>query len=403
MKAKKTIALMIAATMLTASMSTALTANAAQAPGASAAAAAALSGEALVYGDFEYKFNNDDTITLTKFIVTGTTFEVPEEIDGKPVVGIGSEAFRDSGVLTIAIPDSITKIGNRAFEGCTGLYEVTLPKDLEFLGCAAFADCTSLEEITIPKTLTKSDVSSSGKGPFTGCEKLQNIDFEEGTTTIANHLFYNCDFIEEIIVPDTVTSVGNHAFGSCGSLKKVVLPASVEKIGNESFENSKKTEIYCYTDSEAHKFADKKELPYVLLDGDTSVIVNGDKLLTDEDTDSEIENTDTEDKQTDTETSDVENSDVENSDVENSDTDSSDTDTPEEPEGTWGDLDDDGAITSGDALTILRASLMYDTLTPEQEAVADVNSDGTVDALDALAVLRASVGFIDYDIIGQKK
>ena len=312
---------------------------------------------------------------------------------------LAKDLFYDCDSLEeIVIPDTVTKIGIHSFELCDNLKKVTLPANLENLGCAAFADCTSLEEITIPKTLTKSDVSSSGKGPFTGCEKLQNIDFEEGTTTIANHLFYNCDFIEEIIVSDTVTSVGNHAFGSCGSLKKVVLPASVEKIGNESFENSKKTVIYCYTDSEAHKFADKKELPYVLLDGDTSVIVNGDKLLPDEDTDSEIENTDTEDKQTDTETSDVENS-----DVENSDTDSSDTDTPEEPEGTWGDLDDDGAITSGDALTILRASLMYDTLTPEQEAVADVNSDGTVDALDALAVLRASVGFIDYDIIGQKK
>ena len=65
-------------------------------------------------------------------------------------------------------------------------------------------------------------------------------------------------------------------------------------------------------------------------------------------------------------------------------------------------MDSDGVITSGDALVILRASLNYDKLTPEQEALADVNSDGTVDALDALAVLRFSVGFVDYENIGKQ-
>ena len=71
--------------------------------------------------------------------------------------------------------------------------------------------------------------------------------------------------------------------------------------------------------------------------------------------------------------------------------------------GIWGDMDDDGVVTSGDALAILRASLQYSTLTDKQMELADVNSDGTVDAIDSVSVLRFSVDFVDYEIIGTEK
>ena len=114
----------------------------------------AVSGETLTYGDYEYEVNDNNTITLTKYIQSSTEFTVPSEIDGKPVTKIGQNAFAKTDVRTIALPDSVTTIDSGAFSNCKSLSGVTLPKELTTLGKDVFGNCTSLKEVTIPKTLT---------------------------------------------------------------------------------------------------------------------------------------------------------------------------------------------------------------------------------------------------------
>ena len=122
------------------------------------------------------------------------------------------------------------------------------------------------------------------------------------------------------------------------------------------------------------------------------------------DTDAEIKPVPTPDTDSETKPEPTPDTDSETKPEPTPDTDSETKPEPDDTDkGIWGDMDGDGVITSGDALIILRASLLYSTLTPEQEALADVNSDDVVDALDAMYVLRASVGFVDFDMIGKPK
>ena len=65
------------------------------------------------------------------YIVTGcyktvnVALEIPESYNGKPVMGIGENAFADCANLTgITIGQNITAIGKNAFAGCTSLAEV---------------------------------------------------------------------------------------------------------------------------------------------------------------------------------------------------------------------------------------------------------------------------------------
>lgn len=64
-------------------------------------------------------------------------------------------------------------------------------------------------------------------------------------------------------------------------------------------------------------------------------------------------------------------------------------------QGLIGDVDFDGAITTTDALTVLRYSLGITQLSDVQLARADYNGDGHVDALDALMLMRFALGTIN--------
>ena len=68
------------------------------------------------------------------------------------------------------IPNSVTKIGNSAFLGCSGLTSVTIPNSVTFIGDDAFSGCIGLTSVTIPNSVT-----SIGWNAFLGCSGLKNI------------------------------------------------------------------------------------------------------------------------------------------------------------------------------------------------------------------------------------
>ena len=68
------------------------------------------------------------------------------------------------------IPDSVTSIGDGAFNGCESLHSVTIPDSVTSIGYRAFGYCSSLQSVTIPDSVT-----SIGDAAFWGCESLHSI------------------------------------------------------------------------------------------------------------------------------------------------------------------------------------------------------------------------------------
>lgn len=103
----------------------------------------------------------------------GSELTVPGEINGETVYDLAPGCFRDCTELTsITLPDSLSGIGNMAFDGCTGLRGISIPESVVQIGSSAFLDCTSLEAISIPRS-----VSGIGERAFTGCSNLHFIFF----------------------------------------------------------------------------------------------------------------------------------------------------------------------------------------------------------------------------------
>lgn len=68
------------------------------------------------------------------------------------------------------IPDSVTKIGFKAFAGCHGLTSVIIPESVRTIDLAAFVDCDGLESITLP-----ANIKRIGNGILYGCNKLEKV------------------------------------------------------------------------------------------------------------------------------------------------------------------------------------------------------------------------------------
>lgn len=79
-------------------------------------------------------------------------------------ITIGDDAFRDSNIKSITLPDTLISIGERAFEACTGLKSIYLPKSTKVLGKEAFTGCSALVNVDYPEGITMgADVFKNSK------------------------------------------------------------------------------------------------------------------------------------------------------------------------------------------------------------------------------------------------
>ena len=127
------------------------------------------------------------------------------------------------------IPNSVTSIGNYAFEGCRSLTSITIPNSVTSIGWCAFSGCTSLTSITIPNSVT-----SIGDSAFSCCS-LTFIAIPNSVTSIADHAFSSCASLTSITIPNSVTSIGECAFLYCESLTSITISNSLTSIGWRAF------------------------------------------------------------------------------------------------------------------------------------------------------------------------
>ena len=121
---------------------------------------------------------------------------------GNSVTSIGNYAFSYCrGLTSVTIPNSVTSIGAEAFSDCSGLTSVNISDlaswcQISFssnnsnpLSCAhhLFLNGTEVKDLVIPNSVT-----TIGNRAFEGCSGLTSVTIPNSVTTIGNDAFYEC-------------------------------------------------------------------------------------------------------------------------------------------------------------------------------------------------------------------
>lgn len=106
-------------------------------------------------------------------------------------------------------------------EDCSGISTIILPTGLTNIPTYAFVTA-SITEITIPNSVT-----SIGEGAFQSSADLASITFGNGLATIGASAFSDCASITSIVLPASLTEIAEYAFTSCSLLRTITLNGNV--------------------------------------------------------------------------------------------------------------------------------------------------------------------------------
>ena len=193
------------------------------------------------------------------------------------VTSIGYHAFRSNCgyIQTMTIPNTVTSIGERAFESCSNLVSVNFPRNLTTIGTYAFVNAnkfvpddmshittiyagafqaTNLHgTLTLGSNFTRIDFDAFrntkiteviidhtpetlGTGVFMDCSKLASVTFNDDID-IPGYMFENCPNLSTLTFNADVPTIGIQAFNICRALTSLTLPSSLTSIGQSAFAN----------------------------------------------------------------------------------------------------------------------------------------------------------------------
>ena len=133
------------------------------------------------------------------------------------------EGMNNLTSITIPIPNSVTSIGNGAFNGYSSRTSINI---------TAKSIKDYCENSDINKLLSYKGWS---RKLLINGEEINNLVIPEGIDSIKDYTFYNYSSLTSISIPNSVTSIGKSAFEGCTSLTSITIPNSVTSIGNGAF------------------------------------------------------------------------------------------------------------------------------------------------------------------------
>lgn len=222
-------------------------------------------------------------------------FEIPNGVKT-----IGADAFSNSSIKRVVIPNTVSSIYGSAFAYNKSLDYVVIPESVTYMNGAAFSNCMSLTNITIPKGIKRIYAYT-----FTGCYNLEtvnytgteaqwnniNIEHSNGplydATINFNSKTHTHDYATEILKYSSCTENGKGLYKcACGDVFSVEIPAHGHEFGDWVITNMPTADTEgekartCEVCDETEKVAVNKFPENPAYPGEIMCDLNGDRQIT---------------------------------------------------------------------------------------------------------------------------
>ncbi len=152
---------------------------------------------------------------------------------------LGKECLKNANISSVELPESLEKIGERAFAavdgGTSSLKRVNIPKNVKYIGYYAFAGTPLVRVYYNAENASLYNEYGENYNVHIFPESVTRVIIGEGVKSIPANLFYGLKNIARLEMPSTVESIGNYAFNGCSSLSHIDLPSSLREIGEGAF------------------------------------------------------------------------------------------------------------------------------------------------------------------------
>jgi hypothetical protein len=157
--------------------------------------------------EFSYDLTADGQGILIKgFTGAAGDVVVPEKIEDISVMEIGQFVFsgkaagKNAGITAIILPNTVKKIGHRAFTG-TAITQFIMSDNVTEIGQHLFYNCKALTEVHL------SDSIDTIEGAlFDGCKSLKKVNLPKSLKYLGI-AFENCGELSELVIPPEITQV----------------------------------------------------------------------------------------------------------------------------------------------------------------------------------------------------
>ena len=130
----------------------------------------------------------------------------------------------------------VTSIRYHAFYECKSLTEVTIPNSVTTIGNGAFDSCTGLQKVIWNARNADYYNGLSYDSPFSNCDRLTDFVFGEEVEYIPDYLCFQLTSLKKLVIGNSVTTIGMWAFYECTGLTEVTISNSVTTIGYKAFD-----------------------------------------------------------------------------------------------------------------------------------------------------------------------